>query len=137
MRLPDIQAGSTMGTGPRRDAVLEEHLDDLAHREGGDQQRGDAGAAHGAEGDALHGDGGQHGDDDAECDGRDDRNGGEQGEPDRVARDGHHLAMGEVDEPHDGEHDGEPKRQQRIDAAEADGVDALLEEDFHVAHAAR
>ena len=47
------------------------------------------------------------------------------------------FAMGEVDQPHDGEHDGKAKRQERIDAAEADGVDTLLQENVHARHAAR
>ncbi len=73
----------------------------------------------------------------AEDDGGRHGHGREKRQPDGIAGDGHHLAMREVDEPHDREDDGEAKCEQRIDAAEADGIHALLEEHIHDDHAAR
>src|SRR5262249_51229355 len=70
---------------------------------------------------------------DRERDEDDERRAGEQHE--RVAADHEQLAMREVDEPHDPEHDRHPERDQRVKAAEAEPVDERLDQelDVHVA----
>lgn len=88
-------------------------------------------AAQGPEGDALHGERREHGGADAEHHDGKQRRAEPEPEQHPAARQRHDLAMGEVDQPDDGEDDGQPQREQRVDAAEAEGVDVLLEDDVH------
>ena len=53
------------------------------------------------------------------------------GEEHRVAGDRDDLAVGEVDEAHDREHEGEPERQQRVLRPEGERVDDLLDGVVH------
>ena len=49
----------------------------------------------------------------------------------RIAGDRDQLAMGEIDQPHDPEDQPDAERGQRVEAADADGVDEGLDQTLH------
>ena len=51
----------------------------------------------------------------------------------RVAADGDHVAVGEVDQPQDAEQQADAERHEGVDAAERERVDEVLEELDHAA----
>ena len=115
-----VDRSMVLGTLPK--ITCGEVLQQVADRERGDQQRGRVGAADRPERDALD----QRArrprrspswrrSAPASPDGR--------GQHERVAADHDQLAVGEVDQAHDPEDERDPEREERVEAAEADGVD--------------
>ena len=108
--------------GEDQDAEI---LQDVGDGEAGEQQRDVRRPAHGPIGDPLR-----------PSPPRARRDAAERGDPERHAdraehqrREGahhHHVAMREIRHAQDAEHHGEADRHQRVEAAEADGVDHLL-----------
>jgi hypothetical protein len=101
------------------------------------QQSRGVGGTHRAEGEAFRqqrcDNGEEHGGADRDWKGK--RHCGCEEHP--IACHRHQLAMCKVDQRYDGEHHRQSKCEQRVDAAEADGVDDLLQDDVHGCHSAR
>ena len=95
-------------------------LDEDADREGGDEQRGGVAVAQRPHGDALRQQGEHHAHRHRGRDRPADRYGRRRQQ--RVAGERDEVAMGEIDEPHDAEHQADAERRQRVEAAEAQRV---------------
>ncbi len=112
---------------PRAEDHQHDMLHQIGHGEGGDQQRRRIGAAQRPEGQPLHAE-------------RQDRHheyrrqrhhdvGLARQAVERESADHDQLAMGEIDQPHDAEDQPDAERGQRVDGAQADGVDGVLQDD--------
>ena len=125
-KAPVIQLGMATACGRAEMPFWKTTFEQARNGEAGQQQAGDAGAAHRPEGDALHGDSGERAAGDGDKHGQRKRQAEHQRGQQGIARQRHQLAMGEIDQADDGKDDRQPKRQQRIDAAEAHRIDDLL-----------
>ena len=120
-------------------------LDDVAHCEGGNHQGRRGGgpqrSKHCGIGDKRrHDDDHRDGDNDGRrCPGADQQAGSDIGRwhDEGVGADGDHVAMSEIDQPQDAEQQADTKRRQRVDAAEREGVDQVLQELDHAAVSTR
>ena len=123
-------------------AAIDHHhemLEEEAERERGNQQDRGIGAPKRAEGEALAGEREHHDDQDDGADqercrpGTDegDCGGGGRGHDQRIAADHDEVAMGEVDQPHDAKNQPDAERGERVQAAERERVDGVLDQSGH------